>query len=154
MEQGSFPGTDGMVGTVLDRAEELLVVGAEAISERPVAAAAVGAALVGGFVGFQLGGMGRRRAPTPPTLDTGDLVEQALGLLGSLAISERVSDLGERTRGRAQQQVRRRTGGGPSLGMAGAAVGLVPLAMRLMSNPLVRRIVIGALIARMRPGRR
>lgn len=129
-------GSNDLVTTLTDALEELLVTVIEGVRERPVVAMALVAGVIAGLVGIALAGVGRPKRRVPRAgFDLQGLFEAMTNALEVEQRSKRVS----REFGRAGDRL-----DGKSRGLFSAmsdlrsAGDLVPVAIRLLENPLVR----------------
>ncbi|MBI2755559.1 MAG: hypothetical protein HYX52_02515 [Chloroflexi bacterium] len=128
--------SDDLATTITDAVEEVLVTIIETIRERPAVVAALLAGILGTTIGLALAGRGRKQPPVERARKAG------MGLLGGMADAV---DFEERSRrvskrlGRSTERVDKKSGGLLSRVMdLRSAADLVPLAMQLMENPIVR----------------
>ena len=122
---------------VMDVVEDVLVTLIEAVRERPQVAAAIGAAVVGAAVGAALAGIGRPKPQPKPKAAVSGMVDLLAGIASAIALEERtkrVSDVaGESAKSAAKRSPLR-----IDLGDLKNAGALVPLALQLLENPVVR----------------
>lgn len=150
-EQGAFR---DLAQTITDVLEEAVVTLIEAVRERP----AVAAALVAGVIGTALGlALARTRRPKPSTRRATHRLQDLLSDLAGGVVASTLAGGSLLNRGSVRAATRaapRPRGTLKDLTRVRSASELVPLAAKLLQNPLVRGYLRGMLSSRLPFGRR
>lgn len=139
---------DEAMQVTIDAVEEIVITLIEAVRERPGVAAAILAGVMGAFVGLAIAAItSRRREAKKPRKRAGRLFA---GVASALDLEERSHRVSKETR-KSAKRVDKKTGGvmGTVADIRSAA-DLVPVAMQLAENPLVRSVVAGMVAKQMR----
>lgn len=142
--------SNDLMQSLVDGVEDVLLTLVEEIRERPGVAAALFAGFVGALVGLALAARVARREP-PPRRRVAHVAEALFETLDLGRRGRRVGGEVKASSRRVKQQADKRTGGlfSRSLDVRGVA-DLVPLAMRLLENPIVRAYAVRAISRQLR----
>lgn len=153
MNQSSWQGAgpfEGLVQSVANEVEQLLLAAFEEARERPAVVVAIAAAVAGFLAGYALAARPARRAARSPLQDAAQLVAAILAALGSASLSRRGRSFVDLLA--SGSTAGRREGLLGDLAQAKNAADLAGLAVRLLENPLVRGYLRATIAARLRRG--
>ncbi len=141
-------GRGDVVQAITDTAEDLLVTVLEEVRERPSVAVAVIAGVFGALIGIGLAVYvtARRREKARPASQLEHLVSS---FLNAVKLERSSREFSEQLGRGARKARRRSTGILSKLTDAGDVAELVPLAVQLLENPVVRSYVRKALASRL-----